>query len=82
VCRGIQSPSHLYLSCYHYREEQKELQRKLKELYPKVERISLKEIYKEKSKEIVYNYLRTTRIATREWLLGLEEEEEQEEGIE
>jgi hypothetical protein len=44
-----------------------------------VERISLKEIYAEKSREIVYNYLKKTRIATREWLLGLEEEKEEEE---
>ena len=42
-----------------------------------MERISLKEIYAEKSREIVYNYLKRTRIAIREWLLGREEEDEE-----
>jgi len=62
---------HLYLSCYHYKEEQKELVSQLKDLYPR-QLITLAEIYAEKSRQTVYNYLRKTRIATREWLLGLE----------
>jgi len=70
-CQGIQSPMHLYLSCYHYKEEQKELVSQLKDLYPR-QLITLAEIYAEKSRQTVYNYLRKTRIATREWLLGLE----------
>ena len=75
----MQSPSHLYLSCYHYRKEQKELKKQLKELFPEKEIITLTEVYSEKSRLIVYNYLRETRIATRDWLLGLEKEEEEEE---
>jgi hypothetical protein len=76
---GIQSPSHLFFSCYHYREEQKELEKQLKELFPEKEIITLTEIYAEKSRQIVYDYLKKTRIATRDWLLGLEKEEEREE---
>ena len=78
-CNGIQSPSHLFFSCYHYRKEQRELKRQLKELFPEKEIITLTEIYNEKSRQIVYDYLRETRIATREWLLGLEREEEERE---
>jgi hypothetical protein len=63
---GIQSPSHLFLSCYHYREEQKELKKQLKELFPEKETITLTEIYTEKSRQIVYDYLKKTRIATRD----------------
>ena len=70
-CQGIQSPIHLYLSCQHYKEEQKELVSQLKDLYPR-QPITIVEIYAEKSRQIVYNYLKKTRIATREWLLGLE----------
>jgi sulfur relay (sulfurtransferase) DsrF/TusC family protein len=39
--------------------------------------ITLTEIYNEKSRQIVYNYLKKTRIATRDWLLGLEREDEE-----
>jgi hypothetical protein len=71
-CQGIQSPIHLYQSCQNYKEEQKELRNKLREIYPNQE-ITLTEIYSEKSRETVYNYLKKTRVATREWLLGQEE---------
>jgi hypothetical protein len=37
----------------------------------------LTEIYTEKSRQIVYEYLKKTRIATRDWLVGLEREEEE-----
>jgi hypothetical protein len=46
---GIQSPSHLFFSCYYYREEQKELKNQLKELFPEKEIITLTEIYAEKA---------------------------------
>jgi hypothetical protein len=42
-------------------------------------KITLTEIYTEKSRQIVYDYLKKTRIATRDWLLGLEKEEEEKE---
>jgi ribonuclease HI len=70
-CQGIQSPIHLYLSCQHYKEEQKALISKLKDLFPR-QPITLAEIYTEKSRQVVYDYLKKTRIATREWLLELE----------
>jgi hypothetical protein len=70
-CQGVQSPIHLYLSCQHYKEEQKELKSKLKDLFPR-QQITLAEIYAEKSRQVVYTYLKKTRIATREWLQGLE----------
>ena len=41
--------------------------------------MTLTEIYSEKSRQIVYDYLRETRIATRDWLLRLEGEEEERE---
>jgi hypothetical protein len=47
---GIQSPSHLFFSYYHYREEQKELEKQLKELFPEIKIITLTEIYTEKSR--------------------------------
>jgi hypothetical protein len=40
--------------------------------------ISLTEIYTEKSRQIVYDYSKDTRIAIRDWLLGLKKEEEEE----
>jgi hypothetical protein len=81
-CKGIQSPSHLFLSCYHYREDQKKLKDQLKEIFPETEIITLTEIYNEKSRQIVYDYLKKTRIATRDWLLGLEKEDEETESQE
>jgi hypothetical protein len=66
-----------FFSCYHYRKEQKELKKQLKELFPEKKIITLTEIYTEKSRQIVYDYLKDTRIATRDWLLGLEKEEEE-----
>jgi hypothetical protein len=76
---GIRSSNYLFFSCYHYREEQKKLKKQLKELFPEKEIITLTEIYTEKSRQIVYDYLKKTRIATRDWLLGLEKEEEERE---
>jgi hypothetical protein len=78
-CIGIQSLSHLFFSCYHYREEQKELKKQLKELFPEKEIIILTEIYTEKSRQIIYDYLKKTKITTRDWLLGLKKEEEERE---
>jgi hypothetical protein len=80
--KGIQSPNHLFLSCYHYREDQKKLKDQLKEIFPKTEIITLTEIYNKKSRQIVYNYLKKTRIATRDWLLELEKEDEETESQE
>jgi hypothetical protein len=74
-CRGIQSPIHLYLSCQHYRAEQKELKNKLEGVSS--QNITLADIYSEKNREVVYNYLKKTRIATKEWLQGQEEGEEE-----
>jgi hypothetical protein len=48
-----------------------------KEIFPETEIITLTEIYNEKSRQIVYDYLKKTRIATRDWLLGLEREDEE-----
>ena len=44
---------------------------RLKDLFPR-QPITLAQIYAEKSRQAVYDYLKRTRIATREWLLGLE----------
>jgi hypothetical protein len=77
ACRGIQSPIHLYLSCRHYRAEQKELKDSLEGVSNR--NITLADIYSEKNRQVVYNYLKKTRIATREWLLGQVEGEEEEE---
>jgi hypothetical protein len=76
---GIQSFSHLFFFYYHYRKEQEELKKQLKELFPEKEIITLTEIYTEKSRQIIYNYLKKTRIITRDWLLGLEKKEEERE---
>jgi hypothetical protein len=73
--KGIQSPIHLYLSCQHYRAEQKELKNKLEGVSS--QNITLADIYSEKNREVVYNYLKKTRIATKEWLQGQEEREEE-----
>ena len=62
------------ISCQHYKEKQKELISQLEDLYPR-QLITLAEIYAEKSRQIVYNYLKKTRIATREWLLGIQNTE-------
>jgi hypothetical protein len=67
----------LFLSYYYYREDQKTLKNQLKEIFPETGIITLTEIYNEKSRQIVYDYLKKTRIATREWLLGLERENEE-----
>jgi hypothetical protein len=48
-------------------------------LFPEKEIITLIEIYTEKSRQIIYDYLKKTKIATRDWLLGLEKEEEERE---
>jgi len=77
ACSGIQSPIHLYLSCHHYRAEQKELKDSLEVVSKR--NITLADIYSEKNRPAVYNYLKKTRIATREWLLGQEEGGEEEE---
>jgi ribonuclease HI len=77
TCQGIQSPVHLFLSCHHYKREQRELKDKLKDLSPGREP-TLVEVYAEKSRQAVYEYLKKTRIATREWLLGMEEGEGEE----
>ena len=76
ACRGIQSPIHLYLSCHHYRAEQKELKDSLEAVSKR--NITLADIYSEKNRQVVYNYLKKTRIATREWFLGQEEGGEEE----
>ena len=65
------------LSCHRYKREQKELKDKLKDLCPGREP-TLVEVYAEKSRQAVYEYLKKTRIATREWLLGMENEEREE----
>ena len=74
ACKGIQSPIHLYLSCQHYRAEQKELKDSLQGVGNR--NITLADIYSEENRQVVYNYLKKTRIATREWLLGQEGGEE------
>jgi hypothetical protein len=55
----------------------KELKKQLKELFSEKEIITLIEIYSKKSRQIIYDYLKETRIATRDWLLGLEKEEDE-----
>ena len=79
ACTGIQSPIHLYLSCHNYRAEQKELKDSL-EVASK-QNITLTDIYSENNRPVVYNYLKKTRIATREWFLGQEEGEEEEDEV-
>ena len=63
---------YIYQSCQNYKEEQTELKNKLREIYPNRE-ITLAEIYSEKSRGVVYDYLKKTRVATREWSLDQEE---------
>jgi len=64
-------------TCHHYKREQKELKDKLKDLSLRREP-TLVEVYAEKSRQAVYEYLKKTRIATREWLLGMEDGEGEE----
>jgi hypothetical protein len=54
----------------------------LKKLFPEKEIISLTEIYTEKSRQIVIDYLRDIKIATRDWLLELERDEGSKDGEE
>jgi sulfur relay (sulfurtransferase) DsrF/TusC family protein len=44
---------------------------------PKIKIITLTEIYNEKSRQIVHNYLKKIRITTRDWLLGLKRKDEE-----
>jgi hypothetical protein len=76
ACKGVQSPSHLFFSCYHYKEEQKKLKKELKELFAEKVIITL-EIYIEKARQMVLWLSKKNYIATRNWLLELERKEEE-----
>jgi len=63
-CKALQTPKHLLLDCNLYREERREMQKKLGFS------LSLKKLfYTQKGKEALFLFLSRTGIATRKWLI-------------
>ncbi len=71
-CKGYQNPEHFFKDCWHFREAQKILKEQLRDLP-----VNLKTLFTTKQgKEAVLEFIKTTKVATRRWRLGEEEEEE------
>ncbi len=70
ICKARQTPEHLLLNCKHYRAEQ--LQLKAKAQFKNTNTILTLFITKI-GRIAMLEYLKSTRIATRKWLLGTEE---------
>ena len=63
-CSFVQTPKHLLLDCNLYREERREMQKKLGSS------LSLKKLFcTKKGREVLFLFLSKTGIATREWLI-------------
>jgi hypothetical protein len=63
-CRALQTPRHLLLDCNLYREERREMQKKLGSS------LSLKKLFcTQKGREALFLFLSRTGIATRKWLI-------------
>jgi hypothetical protein len=63
-CRALQTPRHLLLDCNLYREERREMQKKLSSS------LSLKKLFCTlKGREALFLFLSRTGIATRKWLI-------------
>ena len=62
-CTAVQTPKHLLLECRLYWEERKEIQRQLGSS------LSLEKLFcTKKGKEVLFQFLSRTKIATRKWL--------------
>ena len=73
-CGAIQTANHLLLSCKWYRQERRQLKETLKERHLTLPLL----LHTKKGIAATLTFLESTKVATRKWQLGHEEEEEEE----